>query len=175
MTARTPRPDDLDLLLTAWLDADAHVREPEHLLPGVLARTSRSRPLPAWRLPERWLPMQLALRAHPGTRLVPLLVVLALIVAALIAVGLIAGSRRHVPPPFGLAGNGQIAFTVDGKLVTENPDGTSSVTLLPDSHGQLGALFLPGRHEAGLPGPTRDDHRHALPHGESRGLGGLRR
>ena len=53
MTARTPRPDDFDILLAAWLDADAHVREPDHLLASVLDRTSRSRPLPVWRLPER--------------------------------------------------------------------------------------------------------------------------
>ncbi len=141
MTARTPQPDEFDLLLTAWLDADAQVREPEHLLAGVLTRTARARPLPAWRLSERWLPMQLALRAQPRVRLVPLLVALALLVAALVAVGLIAGSRRHVPQPFGLAKNGQIAFINDGKLVTENADGSSSVTLLPDSHGQPDARF----------------------------------
>ena len=133
MTARTPQPDDFDLLLTAWLDADAQVREPEHLLAGVLARTARARPLPAWRLSERWLPMQLALRAQSRPRLVPLLVALALIVAALVAVGLLAGTRRHVPPPFGLAANGQIAFVSDGKLVRENPDGSATVTLLPNS------------------------------------------
>ena len=136
MTARTPQPDDFDLLLTAWLDADAQVREPEHLLAGVLARTARARPLPAWRLSERWLPMQLALRAQSRPRLVPLLVVLALIVAALVAVGLLAGTRRHVPPPFGLAANGQIAFVSDGKLVRENPDGSATLTLLPNSTAQ---------------------------------------
>ena len=41
MTARTPQPEEFDLLLAAWLDADAQVREPDHLLADVLARTSR--------------------------------------------------------------------------------------------------------------------------------------
>lgn len=141
MTARTPRPEDLDLLLAAWLDADAQVREPDHLLADVLARTSRSRPLPAWRLLERWLPMQLALRAQPRVRLVPLLIALAVIVAALVAVALFAGSRRHVPGPFGLAANGQIAFIRDGKLVRENPDGSETVTVLPNSMAQQAPTF----------------------------------
>ena len=129
MTARTPQPDDFDLMLTAWLDADSHVREPDDLLARALARTSRSRPLPAWRLPERWLPMQLALRAQPRPRLVPILVAIALIVAALVAVGLFAGSRRHVPAPFGIAANGRLAFVSDGRLVTENPDGSAMVNV----------------------------------------------
>jgi dipeptidyl aminopeptidase/acylaminoacyl peptidase len=133
MTARTPRPDDFDILLAAWLDADAHVREPDHLLASVLDRTSRSRPLPVWRLPERWLPMQLAMRTHSGPRLVPVLVILALLIVGLVAVGLIVGTRPRVPPPFGLAGNGQIAFIRDGSLVRANPDGSASLALGPDS------------------------------------------
>ena len=31
---------DVDRLLTTWLEADAPVREPDHLLGDVLARTS---------------------------------------------------------------------------------------------------------------------------------------
>ena len=123
MTSQTRQPDDFDLLMTAWMDADARGREPDHLLGDVLARTSRSRPLPAWRLPERWIPMQLMMRAQPVPRLVPLLVALALIVAALVATGVIVGSRPRVPAPFGVAGNGRIAFIADGQLVTENADG----------------------------------------------------
>lgn len=144
MTARTPQPDDLDLMLTAWLDADSHVREPDDLLARALARTSGSRPLPAWRLPERWLPMQLALRAQPGPRVVPILVVLALIVATLVAIGLVAGSRRHVPPPFGVAVNGRLAFVRDGRLVTENPDGAAAVMVGQAARQQSPSYSLDG-------------------------------
>ena len=142
-TPSTPAaPEDLDLLLAAWLDADAQVREARSpARPDVLARTSRSAPAARLAAPRRWLPMQLALRAQPRVRLVPLLIALAVIAAALVAVALFAGSRRHVPGPFGLAANGQIAFIRDGKLVRENPDGSETVTVLPNSMAQQAPTF----------------------------------
>ena len=61
MTTRPPSPD-FDRLLTAWFDADARVREPDDLLDRTSRRTARTRPRPAWRLPERWIPMELTMR-----------------------------------------------------------------------------------------------------------------
>ena len=46
---------DFDRLMTAWFEADAQVRVPDTLLDETLTRTSSRRPLPIWRLPERWL------------------------------------------------------------------------------------------------------------------------
>ena len=67
MTARTPQPDEFDLLLTAWLDADAQVREPEHLLAGVLTRTARARPLPACGSPKGGSPCSSHFAPSPGS------------------------------------------------------------------------------------------------------------
>jgi Tol biopolymer transport system component len=65
------------------------------------------------------------------TALGGVLILIALILAALLIV--VVGSRRHLPPPFGLAANGQIAFVRDGKLVLENPDGSVIVTVQPQT------------------------------------------
>jgi dipeptidyl aminopeptidase/acylaminoacyl peptidase len=141
MTSRTRQPDDFDLLMAAWMDADARGREPDHLLGDVLARTSRSRPLPAWRLPERWLPVELTMRRVPQTRLAPVLVLAVVLLALAIVAIAVAGSRRHVPPPFGIATNGQISFVRDGKLIVENADGTRSVAIGPRADTQEAAAY----------------------------------
>ncbi len=62
MTTNDPRSTDVGALLTAWFEVDAPKREPDGLVDAALERTARTRPLPAWRLPERWIPMQLAMR-----------------------------------------------------------------------------------------------------------------
>src|SRR5262249_3416024 len=125
----------------AWMDADARVREPDHLLGDVLAKTSRFRPLPAWRLPERWIPMELTMRPVPRTRVAPI-VMLALVALALALVAIaVVGSRRHVPPPFGIAANGQISFVRDGRLVIENADGTRSVAIGSPANEQQSASY----------------------------------
>jgi Tol biopolymer transport system component len=118
--------DEFDRLIAAWMDADAHRREPEGLLEATLARTGHTRRRPSWLLPERWIPMQLTTRLQPVPRMIGLLVILGLIVALAAAVFLI-GSWRPVLQPFGLAGNGRIAFVSEGDLYTANPDGTNAV------------------------------------------------
>ena len=77
----------------------------------VLAVTAAIRQRPRWTFPERWLPMiianrRLALPAIPWRFVTALLAILAIVAATL----LIAGSRPHLPPPFGPARNGAIAF-----------------------------------------------------------------
>ena len=100
MTAR----DDLDRHLAAWLTADAPTSEPEHLLGEVLARTARTRRRPAWRIPERWIPMSVATSRVATSPRVPWRTVglVALLVIALVAAAvLLVGSRpRVLPPPF---------------------------------------------------------------------------
>ena len=84
---------------------------------SLLARTASTRQRPGWIFPERWLNVDVALRplaAAPGARRFIVLAAL-LLVAALIAVGLYAGSQPRVPAPFGPARNGAMVF--------DRPDG----------------------------------------------------
>ena len=110
MTTNDPRSTDVGALLTAWFEVDAPTREPDGLVDAALARTARTRPQPAWRLPERWIPMQLTMRRATLANAVPILVVLALLIA--IAIGLLlAGVGRpgpSLPLPDGLAANGRL-------------------------------------------------------------------
>jgi hypothetical protein len=121
-------PEEFDRRLAAWFEADADTREPEGLLEATLARTGRTRRLPAWLLPERWLPMQLTSRLQPVPSTAGILLVLGLILALAVAAVLI-GSQRPRLAPFGLAANGRIAFVSEGDLYTANPDGTNSVAV----------------------------------------------
>jgi hypothetical protein len=119
MTAR----DDFDRTLSAWLTAQAPVREPEHLLDHVLARTARTRRRPAWRIPERWTFMTALTQAIPRSpvpwRTVGLvaLLILGLVVAGLLAIG---AQQRRLPPPFGVAGNGNLIYALDGQIVARS-------------------------------------------------------
>lgn len=122
-------PDEFDRLIAAWMDADAHMREPEGLLEATLSRTGHMRRRPSWLLPERWIPMQLTTRLQPVPRITGLLVILGLIVTLTAAAVLLIGSRRPVLQPFGLAGNGRIVFVSEGDIYTANPDGTNVVTV----------------------------------------------
>jgi Tol biopolymer transport system component len=113
--------DDLDRLMTAWLAADAPVQEPEHLLGQVLARTARTRRRPAWRIPERWIPMSTFTTQALRTSRLPwrtigvlALLILALAVASLIVVG---SRSLRLAPAFGPARNGQIAFSDHDDIV----------------------------------------------------------
>lgn len=136
-------PDTFDQMLAAWFESDAHVPEPEALLDSVTARTSRSRPLPAWRLPERWLPMDLALRLpQPSQRLAPILLVIVLALA-LVAGALLIGSQntRKLPAPFGPAANGQISYVAGQKLYRANADGSNPVALGPANAFSASAMY----------------------------------
>ena len=115
MTAR----DDFDRHLSAWLDATAPQREPEHLLETVLARTARTRRRPAWRIPERWIPLSVTTSmARPSRvpwRTVSLAALLILALAA--AAALVAGTRKPaLPSPFGFAANGPIVYASEGQI-----------------------------------------------------------
>ena len=123
---------DVDRLLVTWLDSDAPASEPDHLLEAVLARTARTRRRPGWSIPERWLSVQLTMRWRRAPSLAPVVVVMALI-AALIVVALIAGTRPRVPPPFGVAGTGLVAFVDEAQIWVANADGTEARRLTVDA------------------------------------------
>jgi Tol biopolymer transport system component len=82
-----------------------------------LERAIRGTRRPAWAFLERWLPMSAI--ALPHTRGMPRLWRTAAILALLLillAAALTIGSHRNVPSPFGIAGNGSIAYARNGDL-----------------------------------------------------------
>ena len=123
--------ETFDRLMNAWLDERAYAGDADAVLDAALARTSRTRPLAAWRLPERWIPVQLTTRLQPLPRLVPILLLIGLLLAVAAAI-VVVGSQRRLPPPFGLAAPGTVAFVADGHLWTANPDGSGRVQLTAD-------------------------------------------
>jgi hypothetical protein len=130
MTAR----DDLDRQLAAWFDADAAAREPEHLLGQVLARTARTRRRPAWLVPERWFPMSAISTRSAAAPRVPwrfvgmaALLILALVAGAALIVGT---QRRELPPPFGRAANGLVAYSSGGDIYTVDPVSGASAAVV---------------------------------------------
>ena len=123
---------EFDRLMTAWFDAEARVHEPDDLLDRTISRTARTRPRPAWLLPERWIPMELTMRRVRSprfTRYVVILAVLILVTTLAIAVAVI-GSQRRVPAPFGPARNGSIFLATNGGDIVGIDATTSSSTLL---------------------------------------------
>ena len=125
-------PDEtLNPLMTAWLEERAVGPAADRVLDAVLSRTTRTRPLPAWLIPERWLPTRLSSWLQPIPRLVPILLLVGLLLALAAAIFLV-GSQRRLPPPFGLAAPGSVAFVAGGDIWTANPDGSNRVQLTSD-------------------------------------------
>ena len=154
--------DELDRLLTAWLTADAPIREPEPLLDRVLARTARTRRRRPGGSPKGGSPCPRSPRASKAPRGSP--------------GGPSAPSRsssspsrsapwsspdaaKPVPAPFGPAHNGQILYSADGDIVAIDARvprrGRSSVARRPTpaaiySPDGLSSL-RPGRPTAAAP------------------------
>jgi hypothetical protein len=152
--------DDLDRLMTAWFAVDAPVREPEPLLGQVLARTVRTGRRPAWRIPERWLPVSTVSTRLATTSRFPWRTVgaIALLVLALVGAMLIAGSRtKPLPAPFGPADNGLIVFGENGDIVAF------------DSKTGLRTVLIDGPTKDGLPWFSPDGSRFVFVRGEPSG------
>ena len=119
-------PDPRDRRITAWLGDEFPAHAPDHLLTETLAGASRTSRRPAWRIPERWIPMSLQTwyRAVPRAAVVvAALILLTAFTAAAIALASPTPSPK-LPPPLGVARNGLITFDVEGDIWTVNPDGT---------------------------------------------------
>ena len=102
-----------------------------------LANAVRQRQRPAWAVPGRWLPMTDVARRPALLSSVPWRTVgLALLLVALLAATIaFVGSRQpSVPSPFGLAGNGVIAWALDGDIYTGDPASATvrAVVTTPD-------------------------------------------
>jgi Tol biopolymer transport system component len=113
-------------LLLDWL-SEGPERGPAYGIERALAATRRTPQRPGWTIPERWLPMQLAMRPAGVPRPMILLAAVALLAVALAGVMVFVGSQRPAPPPpFGPAGNGLILTGVGTELWLANADGTHS-------------------------------------------------
>jgi Tol biopolymer transport system component len=137
--------NDADRRLSAWLETVAPAREPEHLLDAVLEQTARTSRRPAWRIPERWIPMTTITTpvTSGGSARWAVTVLTALLVLTLLAgTILIAGSRQpDLPAPFGVASNGLVVHDIDGDLVSVDPV-TGASTVIHDAAGpQLAPTF----------------------------------
>jgi dipeptidyl aminopeptidase/acylaminoacyl peptidase len=91
---------------------------------SVLAASARRRQRPPWTFPERWLSMStFTARAAtvPRTPLRIVALVAVILVALAVGAALLIGSRRQVPPPFGRAANGLVAYSAHGDIYTVDP------------------------------------------------------
>jgi Tol biopolymer transport system component len=117
------RPDNLERDLTAWLADTATPRVPD-FSDDILWLTARTRQRPRWSFAQRWLPPSLLALGRRTLRPLPwrtlgLLAVLALHIAA--AAAFYVGSQPRLPPPFGLAASGLVAYASAGDIYTVDP------------------------------------------------------
>ena len=141
MTTRQIDRNDLDRLMRQWMDDEAAVHEPADLADRVLAGTRRSRQLPAWLVLDRWTQMQLTMRQANAPRLAPLLLLVGLLIAALLATLVYVGTRPKLPPPFGVAANGRIAFFSNNQIYSVAPDGSGLLQLTDAPFGAATPVF----------------------------------
>jgi len=118
------RQDGLERQLTAWLADVASPAVPDYTN-EIIQLTAGRRQRARWTFPERWIPMHVeALQRVPTSpvpwRTIGLLAVIGLLTAALFAAMVLVGSPK-VPEPFGLAGNGLVAYARGGDIHTVDP------------------------------------------------------
>jgi Tol biopolymer transport system component len=136
--------DDLDRLMTGWMEAEGRVREPEDLIDRILDRTRVTRRRPRWLVPEWWPHMQNTARLQAIWRPAPIvLAVAALLLALTVVAVLLGGAQRHVPPPFGPAANGSIVYDAGGAIHLVNQTGSGVRTLVSSVPNPSGPQFSP--------------------------------
>jgi dipeptidyl aminopeptidase/acylaminoacyl peptidase len=91
-------------------------------LNDILGQTATTRQRPAWTFPERWLPMaDIASRPAFVPRMPLRLIAVAFVIIALLVAGAVfVGSQQQtkLPPQFGVAGNGLVAYASNGDIYT---------------------------------------------------------
>jgi WD40-like Beta Propeller Repeat len=140
-------PYDIERDLTRWMADVVPTRAPDNLAPSIVTRTRSMRPNPAWlaRLKEPPMQTQLSLRNYLGFGRPLRLILVAVLILALVAGGIIVGSQlqrqQSLPPPFGLAGNGLLASSIGGEIVLVQPDGSNVQRLEMPFKDITGASF----------------------------------
>ena len=112
----------------------------------VLLETARVRQRPGWTFPERWLPMgaeglvQSTVPPLPWRALGVLALLAILVTAFLIGAG---RQERRLPPPFGPARNGLVAFTIDGDIAIADLSTAGVRAITHDPADEYGPSFSP--------------------------------
>jgi len=149
-----------------WLLTElAEPRTPDYL-DDLLWQTANTSQRPAWSILERWLPMvdiarQPVIAPRIPLRMVGLgLLVITLLLAAVAA--LMIGTQPNLPPPFGPARNGLIAYSSGGDIYSVDPLTGAEVALVSGPETDLeprwlrdGARFAFLRKAQGDSGPSR--------------------
>lgn len=116
----------------------------------VLATTAHRRQRPAWTFPERWLPMvDIARRPVLAPRIPWRSISVAFVIVALLlaAVAVFIGTQPRLPPPFGLARNGLIAYDAGGDIYTANPKTGVATAIVTGPETDVGPRYSPdGTH-----------------------------
>ena len=111
----------------------ADARTPDYF-DDVLERAVSGRQRPAWTFPERWIPMGVLAR-RPALvptlpwRTVGLFLLLAVLLAAIVAIGVGRARLERPALPYGIAANGLLAYSVEGDIYGRDPQ-TGELRLL---------------------------------------------
>jgi hypothetical protein len=150
--------DRLERDLANWLDDTAMPSVPDYV-DEIVREAVRGQQRPRWTFVGRWLPARMAGLGLPDTRIAwrPI-VALILLAMLLVAVAALVGSRQQVPPPFGQAANGLVAFSRGGDLFTFDPVTRLEVPLVLGSEEDVDpAWSLDGTRVAFLRGRAGRD------------------
>jgi WD40 repeat protein len=136
-------PDDVFVKdLERFLDGRAG-SAPAGYLAETLERTSEASQVRWWSSPERWLPMDLTLRrpllGRTSVRALAILAVIGLLIAAIAAYAV--GTQHRLPPPFGMARNGEVVVSTDGDIYTVDPSSGQRRLLVGGETFDFGGVF----------------------------------
>ena len=150
--------DALERDLTVWFDETAMPRRPDYTTE--IIQSTAAMPQRRWMTIERWFPMNVVefrrrtFPPFPWRTAAVLIALIALLVAGLVYVG----SQPRLPPPFGLAGNGLVAYAKDGDILTVDPTtGVRNWITAGDDVDALARWSLDGARLAFLRGPSFAD------------------
>ena len=146
---------DLDRELRAYFEAESTSQAPDGLTEAALAGVDRTRQRPAWRLADWWLRAPIV-RTGPTGRIVVLAGVVGLVLLS-IAIAIVIGSSRHrLPPPFGLAKPGLVAFDLASGIFVANANGTGRTQLTTGPHGDGAPTWSPDGTRIAYIAPQED-------------------
>ncbi|MBA2383028.1 MAG: PD40 domain-containing protein [Chloroflexi bacterium] len=136
------RRDDVDLRIADLLHELAPARTPDYL-DELRDSVTRGRQRPGWSFASRWLPIDPTPFQLAGVRRVAVLGLTILVLAALV-VGAYVGSQRRLPPPFGAAANGLIAFDDGSRILLSDGRGGPPQAWAGAAHGTRPAFSPDG-------------------------------
>jgi len=144
MTA-SDRFDPFERRITEAIDEIAAARRPDYL-DDIFRQTARTAQRPRWSFPERWFKVDTTFsRSVFGGRVPFRLLIILAVVAALLAASLAfyIGSQKRLPPAFGPARNGTLAFSTNGDIYVGDQTDAGATLLVGGAGDQGGPSFSP--------------------------------